>query len=70
MNWYYIQQGRLAKVISDARALIARSEAGEYEATREVLREDDPAVPVLSAGAVIMLKRTLDKLQSIAEKAK
>ncbi|KAG9103116.1 hypothetical protein FRC06_000178 [Ceratobasidium sp. 370] len=67
VHWYYIQQGRLAKVISDARALIARSEAGEYEAPREVLREDDPAVPVLSAGAVIMLKRTLDKLQSIAD---
>ncbi|QRW11976.1 ubiquitin-conjugating enzyme [Ceratobasidium sp. AG-Ba] len=67
VNWYYIEQGRLNKVISDARELIERSEAGEYEAPKEVLREDDPAVPVLSAGAVIMLKRTLDKLQSIAD---
>jgi ubiquitin-conjugating enzyme E2 O len=65
IDWYYIKQGRLAKVIADARALIARSEAGEYEAPKEVLKESDPAVGVLSEGAVIMLRRTLDKLEGI-----
>lgn len=65
IDWYYIKQGRLAKVVSDARALIALSEAGEYEAPKEVLNESDPAVGVLSEGAVIMLRRTLDKLETI-----
>ncbi|CAE6520035.1 unnamed protein product [Rhizoctonia solani] len=65
IEWYYIKQGRLAKSIADARALIAWSEAGEYEAPKEVLKESDPAVGVLSEGAVIMLRRTLDKLDAI-----
>ncbi|KDN41490.1 hypothetical protein RSAG8_07440, partial [Rhizoctonia solani AG-8 WAC10335] len=65
IEWYYIKQGRLAKSIADARALIAWSEAGEYEASKEVLKESDPAVGVLSEGAVIMLRRTLDKLDAI-----
>ncbi|CAE6495755.1 unnamed protein product [Rhizoctonia solani] len=65
IEWYYIKQGRLAKAIEDARALIARSEAGEYETPKEVLKESDPAVGVLSEGAVIMLRRTLDKLDAI-----
>ncbi|KAJ1301645.1 hypothetical protein OPQ81_008888 [Rhizoctonia solani] len=65
IEWYYIKQGRLAKCIEDARGLIARSEAGEYEAPKEVLKESDPAVGVLSEGAVIMLRRTLDKLDAI-----
>ncbi|KAF8756072.1 Ubiquitin-conjugating enzyme E2 [Rhizoctonia solani] len=65
IEWYYIKQGRLARAIEDARALVARSEAGEYEALKEVLKESDPAVGVLSEGAVIMLRRTLDKLDAI-----
>ncbi|CAE6413274.1 unnamed protein product [Rhizoctonia solani] len=65
IEWYYIKQGRLANAIEDARALVARSEAGEYEASKEVLKESDPAVGVLSEGAVIMLRRTLDKLDAI-----
>jgi hypothetical protein len=67
IEWYYIKQGRLARAIEDARALIARSEVGEYEAPKEVLKESDPAVGVLSEGAVIMLRRTLDKLDAISK---
>ena len=62
LRWLYFANGRLKKILQDARALIAKSKApaeGDGEADREL------AVPRLSGGGIITLERTLVKLQAI-----
>ncbi|KAI9513052.1 hypothetical protein F5148DRAFT_463736 [Russula earlei] len=69
ISWLYHEQGRLAKVLCDARALVEKSR-GETTtppqdpslATRGD-RHRDPAVPRLTAGGIITLERTLAKLE-------
>ncbi|KAG8872742.1 hypothetical protein FRB97_007396 [Tulasnella sp. 331] len=77
IEWLYITQGRLAKVIQEARSLIeaagaapsgsSSADSGEPSTIEEepVLAWDGKAIPRLSAGAVLMLQRTLLKLEAI-----
>ena len=61
IKWLYFTNGRLKKVLQDARALIekSRTHAEESEADKEL------AVPRLTGGGIITLERTLAKLQAI-----
>jgi ubiquitin-conjugating enzyme E2 O len=61
INWLYHTQGRLAKVLQDSRALIQKSQSeSEIAETDQNL-----AVPRLTTGGIIMLERTLSKLQTL-----
>ena len=60
INWFYYTNGKLKKVLDDARALIAKSQKGEEETEADRER----AVPRLSGGGIITLERTLVKLQA------
>ena len=62
INWFYYTNGKLKKVLDDARALIEKSQQPE-----ELLTEADleRAVPRLSGGGIIALQRTLAKLQAL-----
>lgn len=60
----YFTQGRLAKVIRDAHALIEKSKAPPSENGEA---DSERAVPRLSEGGIITLERTLRKLQVIAD---
>ena len=62
INWFYYTNGKLKKVLDDARALIEKSQQPE-----ELLTETDleRAVPRLSGGGIIALQRTLAKLQAL-----
>jgi len=64
-KWLYFQNRKLAKVLQDARTLIATSKA--LPDSIEV--DQDLAVPRLTAGGIITLERTLGKLQTLAESA-
>lgn len=61
LRWLYFTNGRLKKILQDARALIAKSRApaADSEADKEL------AVPRLTGGGIITLERTLGKLQAI-----
>jgi len=61
--WFYYTKDKLAKVLSDARALIEKSKFSkeETEADREL------AVPRLTGGGIIALERTLAKLQALLD---
>jgi ubiquitin-conjugating enzyme E2 O len=59
LRWLYFSNGRLDKVLRDARALIECSEIYLENDRRDV------AVPRLTAGGIISLRRVLDKLKSI-----
>jgi ubiquitin-conjugating enzyme E2 O len=58
----YYGQGRLEKVLNDARKLIDKSRA-----TPEAEADDDLAIPHLTTGGIIMLERTLTKLQRLLD---
>ena len=62
INWFYYTNGKLKKVLDDARALIEKSQQPE-----ELLTEADleRVVPRLSGGGIIALQRTLAKLQAL-----
>ncbi|KAG0704339.1 hypothetical protein DFH29DRAFT_981464 [Suillus ampliporus] len=64
INWLYNTHGRLAKVLHDSRALIQKSglESENTEADQNL------AVPRLTAGGIIMLERTLSKLQTLLDR--
>ncbi|KAH8835912.1 hypothetical protein DL96DRAFT_1576028 [Flagelloscypha sp. PMI_526] len=62
LRWFYYNQGRLTKAIADTQALINRSQIPESE---ESLTEDSPAVPRLTGGGILSMRRTLDKLESL-----
>jgi ubiquitin-conjugating enzyme E2 O len=63
INWLYNTQGRLSKVLDDSRALIQKSQLSPENAKAD----ENLAVPRLTAGGIIMLERTLSKLQTILD---
>ncbi|KDQ63442.1 hypothetical protein JAAARDRAFT_169262 [Jaapia argillacea MUCL 33604] len=63
IHWLYYKSDRLAKVLQDSRALIAKSKAMPEDA----LVDGELAVPRLTAGGIIMLERTLHKLQALLD---
>ncbi|KAG1749838.1 uncharacterized protein EDB91DRAFT_1109926 [Suillus paluster] len=63
INWLYNTHGRLAKVLHESRALIQKSQS-EPENTEA---DQNLAVPRLTAGGIIMLERTLTKLQTLLD---
>jgi len=63
INWLYYTQGRLARVLQDSRALIQKSQSES-----EIAEADQNlAVPRLTTGGIIMLERTLSKLQTLLD---
>lgn len=62
LHWLYFTNGRLKKILDDARALIAKSRAPPAE---ESAADSERAVPRLTGGGIITLERTLAKLQAI-----
>lgn len=60
ITWLYRKQGRLEKVIKDARALIEKSQSSDDAAV-----DRERAVPRLTAGGIITLGRTLGKLEGL-----
>jgi len=64
IKWLYYTEGRLAKVLHDSRALIQKSQS-ESEITEA---DQNLAVPRLTTGGIIMLERTLSKLQTILDR--
>jgi len=74
IDWMFVEQGKLAKVIDDAKALIAASQKAGGTRTEDIMRTmpgwEDKAVPKLTPGAVLPVQRTLAKLETIlAERA-
>ena len=69
MNWFYFTSGKLKKVLDEARALIEKSKAGSSGAaeTNGSDVNQDLAVPRLTEGGIIMLERTLTKLEALKE---
>ncbi|KAI0355359.1 hypothetical protein OH77DRAFT_1403203 [Trametes cingulata] len=65
LHWFYYTNGKLRKVLNDARTLIEKSRATQGE---EIPEEDrERAVPRLSSGGIITLERTLAKLQALLD---
>ncbi|KAF9270048.1 hypothetical protein L218DRAFT_952243 [Marasmius fiardii PR-910] len=65
IRWLYYTKHRLEKVLKDSRDLIAKSEGLSLNAVTE---EDlEVAIPRLSAGGIITLERTLNKLQGLLD---
>lgn len=61
--WLYFTTGKLAKILRDSRLLVEKSrQSSASPATTDDL---DVAVPRLTAGGIIMLERTLVKLQAL-----
>ncbi|KAG8896936.1 hypothetical protein FRB99_008571, partial [Tulasnella sp. 403] len=69
IEWVYWGQGRLAKVIDDAKALIEISRSSSSESMEDVMRTlpgwEDKAIPKLTAGGILTLERTLNKLEGL-----
>lgn len=63
IKWLYHHSQRLEKVLRDAWALVTKSNA----AAEPVEADQDLAVPRLTAGGIITLERTLNKLQAIQD---
>lgn len=72
IGWLYRKQGRLAKVLCDARALVEKSRtessaSSNANANTGGDRDSEPAVPRLTAGGIITLERTLVKLEALQQ---
>lgn len=76
IGWLYRKQGRLAKVLCDARALVEKSRTESSSAVAAASnaiadaggdRDSEPAVPRLTAGGIITLERTLVKLEALQQ---
>ncbi|KAG8915038.1 hypothetical protein FRC01_003811 [Tulasnella sp. 417] len=74
IEWLYLEQGKLGKVIADAKALIEASQkssraavggSGNEDIMRTIPGWEDKAVPKLTAGGILPLQRTLGKLETI-----
>ncbi|KAI0068302.1 hypothetical protein BV25DRAFT_1911299 [Artomyces pyxidatus] len=61
ISWLYYKDGRLAKVLHDAHALVAKSRDPPADSDADSER----AVPRLTAGGIITLERTLAKLEGL-----
>ncbi|KAL0951414.1 hypothetical protein HGRIS_008106 [Hohenbuehelia grisea] len=74
IDWLYITNGRLRKVVEKTRALIEHSRAPSSASTSKSPEssalsgpDSELAVPRLTAGGIIPLERTLNKLQALLE---
>jgi ubiquitin-conjugating enzyme E2 O len=71
IGWLYRKQGRLAKVLCNARALVEKSRTEPSSASSNANaggdRDSEPAVPRLTAGGIITLERTLVKLEALQQ---
>jgi len=65
IHWFYYTNGKLAKVLNDARMLIEKSRTAKDTPVSEADRE--LAVPRLTGGGIIALERTLAKLQALLD---
>ncbi|CCM05195.1 uncharacterized protein FIBRA_07404 [Fibroporia radiculosa] len=63
IRWFYYINGKLKKVLDDARALIEKSKASKDDTEAD----GDVAVPRLTGGGMIALERTLLKLQTVLD---
>lgn len=63
IEWMYHKNGKLRKVLRDARALIEKSK----NITEDAPGDEDAAVPRLTGGGIIALERTLTKLQVLLD---
>lgn len=72
----YLERGRLAQIIGDAQSLVKISETpaqdsqdhdehGGSSSSSKPASWEDKAIPRLSAGAILMLQRTVTKLEAI-----
>ena len=61
----YYTNGKLKKVVNDARTLIAKSRSAPVDAALEA--DEDRAVPKLTEGGIITLERTLTRLQTLLD---
>ncbi|KAI0758238.1 hypothetical protein C8Q74DRAFT_307926 [Fomes fomentarius] len=59
VNWFYYTNGKLKKVLDDARALIRKSRAIQSGEKEESEADRELAVPKLSGGGIITLERIL-----------
>jgi ubiquitin-conjugating enzyme E2 O len=66
VRWMYYKQGRLKKVLDNARRLVKESQNSPEG--REV--DNELAVPRLTTGGIITLERTLAKLQGLLDSCK
>jgi len=62
IDWIYFSDGKLDKVLQHSEALIGRSGAVSADSDDESY---DLAVPRLTAGGIISLRRVLGRLQSL-----
>jgi ubiquitin-conjugating enzyme E2 O len=67
LSWFYYERGRLQNVIREARELIEKSKCAEGTGEAAMTVASDRAVPRLTAGGVLMLSRTLTKLEVLWE---
>jgi len=73
IGWLYRKQGRLSKVLCSARALVEKSRTQPSAASSNANanaggdRDSEPAVPLLTAGGIITLERTLIKLEALQQ---
>ncbi|KAK2461639.1 hypothetical protein APHAL10511_006102 [Amanita phalloides] len=63
IRWLYYTQGRLKKVLDDARKLVQKSRSGCPDGEFD----SELAVPRLTTGGIITLERTLVKLQGLLD---
>ncbi|KAK7694785.1 hypothetical protein QCA50_001973 [Cerrena zonata] len=63
VDWFYYKNGKLRKVLKDAKTLIVKSRASTVESEAD----SDRAIPRLTGGGIIALERTLIKLQSLLD---
>ena len=66
VKWMYYKQGRLKKVLDDARHLVRKSQTS----TEGREGDNELAVPRLTTGGIITLERTLAKLQGLLDSYK
>jgi ubiquitin-conjugating enzyme E2 O len=64
ITWFYYTKGGLARVLTHAEVLVQRSADSSTELSKA---DNELAIPRLSAGGALTLKRTLVKLRSLLE---
>jgi ubiquitin-conjugating enzyme E2 O len=68
VSWLYYKNGKLQKVLRDARALIDKSKvAATEESAGTTSSEEEHAVSRLTGGGIIALERTLARLQALLD---